>query len=222
MAAAPITSLVCLNRGARLNAARAAHVRIDRHAPLGSDAKHVNHFQPGCSRCVLNAHANGQAAGVKFRAQTILYLRDLLGSRRLIGGGTALGQDVSGRQRISEYQSPRSHMACRSAVMNQRVAFFAFQKLRDIRCADFQFQRHGHAVKRFNALALQVLRVLMQIDEARRHYQSVGVNHPASTQRLGRDADNLFIANPDVAHRIQASFGVHNAPIFQHQIELPC
>jgi len=60
----------------------------------------------------------------------------------------------------------------------------------------------------------------MQIDEARRHYQSVGANHPASAQRLGRNADNLSIANPNVAHRIQPGLGIHHSATFQHQIEL--
>jgi hypothetical protein len=44
----------------------------------------------------------------------------------------------------------------------------------------------------------------------------------ASAQRLGRDADNLSVADADVAHGIHAGFGIHDASAFQHEIELLC
>ena len=60
-----------LNRGAGLDAARAAHMGVDRHPPLGGQTEHVNHFQPSCSRRVLDAHPDSQAAGVKLGAQSL-------------------------------------------------------------------------------------------------------------------------------------------------------
>jgi len=52
-------------------------------------------------------------------------------------------------------------MAGGGAVINQRAAFLAFQELRNIGHADFQFECRGHAVKRLDALACQILSVLM-------------------------------------------------------------
>ena len=46
------------------------------------------------------------------------------------------------------------------------MAFLRFQKLRNIRGADLHFQRRGDAVKRLHALAGDVLRMLVKVDEA--------------------------------------------------------
>ena len=60
-------------------------------------------------------------------------------------------------------------MACRRSIVNQRVPFLGFQKLRDIRRADLHFQSRGHAIKRFHTLAGQILPVLVQIDKSGRN-----------------------------------------------------
>ena len=45
------------------------------------------------------------------------------------------------------------------------MALLGSQESGNIRIADFQLQRGGHAVEGFNALAFQVLAVLVQIDK---------------------------------------------------------
>ena len=54
--------------------------------------------------------------------------------------------------------------------MNQRMAFFRFQKLRDIGCSDLQLQRGRHSIERLDSLARQILSVLMEINESGRNH----------------------------------------------------
>ena len=73
---------------------------------------------------------------------------------------------------------------------------------------------------RLDALAFQVLAVLVQIDESRRDHKPADMNDAPSVKRLRRDAGNLSIANADVANGIQTGFGIHDASAFEHEIVL--
>src|ERR1700691_1269700 len=105
------------------------------------------------------------------------------------------------------------------AVVNEKASVFRFQELSDIWRADFEFERRGNAVERFHALALHLLAVLMQIDESGSDHQPSGVDDTPSLQRVGRDADNHSVADPDVAHSIESGLGIHNTSAFEHEIE---
>src|SRR5882762_10127355 len=102
-------------------------------------------------------------------------------------------------------------MTGRRAIVDQRVTFLVFQEPGDIGHADFHFQGRGYSVQRLDALAFYVLAVLVQIDESGSDDQAVAVNDTPPAQRFGRDADNLPVADADVAHGIEAGFGVHDA-----------
>src|SRR6516165_5256095 len=106
--------------------------------------------------------------------------------------------------------------------MNQRPALFRFQKLSDIRRADFELERHGYTVERLNALAFHFLAVLVQVNEPRSYHQTLGMDYPFSGQHVGRDADDLSVAYSDVSHAIQAGFGIHDTAAFEHEIILLC
>ena len=71
---------------------------------------------------VLDAHADGQAAGVQLFAQALLDALNLFGRGGLVGRGPALGQDVARRQWGAEYQRARRHMAGRGAVVESANA----------------------------------------------------------------------------------------------------
>jgi len=111
-------------------------------------------------------------------------------------------------------------MAGRGTVVNERVPFFCFEELSDIGRADFQFERGGYAVKRFHSLALHLLTVLMQVNESGSDDQASGMDDTASAERVGRDADNLAVEDANVAHGIEAGFGIHDTSAFEHEVEL--
>src|SRR5437016_3396626 len=108
-------------------------------------------------------------------------------------------------------------MTGRGAVMDQRVTFLVFQEPGDVGHSNFHFQRRGYAVKRLDALAFHVLAVLVQIDESRCDDKSAGVNDVPSAHCFGRDTDNLSVAYADVAHSIEAGFGIHDASAFEDE-----
>ena len=93
-------------------------------------------------------------------------LVDLVGCGGPISCGPALRQDFAGGKRRAEYEGSRGHMAGGGSVVNQRVTVLRFEELRDVGNTNFQFQRGGYTVERFDPLAGDILAVLMQIDES--------------------------------------------------------
>jgi hypothetical protein len=113
--------------------------------------------------------------------QALFDSADLLWCRVLVGCSAALWQnfrnarmrpDIPRVQRRTEDQRPRCHMARGGAVVNERLPFFEFKELGDIRDADLHFKSCGHAVERFDSLAREFLAMLMQIDESGSDNQS--------------------------------------------------
>ncbi len=108
-----------LDGGAGLNASEAAQVSVDRQLAFGGQAEHVNHFQPGRAGSVLNAHADAEGPGIKFRAQALLNLLDLFGGGGLVGRWSALGQNGSVRQRRAKNQGAGSGVTGSGAVVDE-------------------------------------------------------------------------------------------------------
>jgi hypothetical protein len=102
------------------------------------------------------------------------------------------------------------------------VPGFGLQELSNVRHADFHFERRGDSIQRLDTLACQVLAMLMQINKAGSDYQTAGANDAPAAQRLGRDANNLAIANANVAHCIHTRFWIHDPAAFEHKIVLLC
>src|ERR1700675_4864613 len=167
---------------------------VDRQFPLSRKTEHLNHFESGGSRRVLDAHAYSQAASIQLRTQARAYGVDLLWRCGLVCGRPALGQNFgntrmgsggSGRQWSAEHLSTSSHMARRRAVMDQRVAFLGLQELGDVRGPDFQIQCCRYSVQSLEALTLQLLAVLVQIDEAGSDHETFDPKYAPSLERLG-------------------------------------
>src|SRR5580698_388245 len=217
-----------LDGGAGLHASETAHVGVDGKFTLGGDTKHVDDFEPGRSRSVLNAHTDAEAAGIDFVAQPLLNFGDLAGRCRVVRGWPALGQDVGNagmvragrRQRSAEDQRPRCGMAGGGAVVDQRLAVFGLQKLCNIGYADFHFQSSSNAVKGLDTLAFQLLTVLMKVDKSRGNHKIFYTQGPLSAERVGRNPDNLAIADTDVTDRIEASFRIDDAPAVKNDVVL--
>ena len=111
-------------------------------------------------------------------------------------------------------------MACRRSIVNQRVPLLGFQKLRDIRGADLHLQRRGYAIKRFHALAGQILPVLVQIDESGRNYKSHRMNDTPPLEWRIRNLDNPAILDGNIANRIRLGFRIDNPSTFDHGVIL--
>ena len=104
--------------------------------------------------------------------------------------------------------------------MNQRMAFFRFQEFGDIRRAYFQLQSGRYPIECLHALACEVLRVLVQVNESGCNDQPIGLDDTVPVERVGRNADNLSVADADIAHRIQSGFGVHDSSPCEYKIVL--
>ena len=128
-----------LNGGTWIDAASAAHVRIDRQLALGGHAEHVDDFETGSAGSVFNAHPDAESAGIELVAQTLLNALDLLGRGRLVGGGPAFRQNSSGGQGRAENQGARGYVAGGAAVVDERVSLLGIQERGDVGGADLHF-----------------------------------------------------------------------------------
>src|ERR1700734_3048287 len=98
------------------------------------------------------------------------------------------------------------------------MPFLRFQELGDVGSADLHFERGGHSVERLDALAGEILGVLMQIDEAGRDDQSLGVNNAASVECARRNLCDLSITDADAADCVEARFRIHYSSAFKNQV----
>ena len=155
-------------------------------------------------------------------AQALLNVCDLFGSSGLFGGRPALGQDGSRLARRAEDQRSRGDVAGGGAVVDERVSLLGIEKLFDVGSADFHFERGGDAVEGFDALAGEILAVLVQVDEAGSDDEAGGVDDAASSERGGGDAGDFSVADADVADGVEGSLGVDDAAAFEHKIVLIC
>jgi hypothetical protein len=92
--------------------------------------------------------------------------------------------------------------------------------LRQVRNSDLHFKRGRHAVEGFDALAREFLAMLVQIDKSGRNRKARGVDDAFARERLCGNANNSAIADADIAHGVEAGFGVHDAPAFEDKIVL--
>ena len=84
----------CLDGGAGFNAAGAAHVGVDREMSLRGEPEHVYHFETSGAGGVLNTHADRESSCIEFGAETLFDGGYLFRRGGLIGGRTALGEDL--------------------------------------------------------------------------------------------------------------------------------
>ena len=58
----------------------------------------------------------------------------------------------------------------------------------------------------------------MEIDEAGRHHQTGGIDHPVALQGSGRHHRDPAVLDPDVTDRIEVGFGVDDAAAVNHDL----
>ena len=100
------------------------------------------------------------------------------------------------------------------------MAFFCFQEGGDVGRADLEFECRSDAVHGFDALAVEILGVLVEIDESRGDDQSGGMDDAAATERPGGNAGDFAVENADIADGVEAGFGVHDAAAGKDQVVL--
>ncbi len=88
----------------------------------------------------------------------------------------------------------------------------------DVRYADFQFQRRGHAIRGFRGIILRVLPMLVQIDKPGRNHQPLGINRLLPLERFARNDRDFPAANPEIPHFIQPRFRIHHSSVGDNQV----
>ena len=98
-------------------------------------------------------------------AEARLHRFELLRRGWFVGGRTGFGDQAAFGQWRTENLGAGGGVAGGGAVINERVSLLGGEEGSDIRLADFEFERGGHAVESLQALTLKILAVLMEIDE---------------------------------------------------------
>jgi hypothetical protein len=85
----------------------------------------------------------------------------------------------------------------RRAVVDERLPLARGVERRHVGRADFEFERRRDAIERVEAVVLVVLPMHMQVDEARRDDQPLGVDHLLPLQRTFGDRGDPAPGDPD-------------------------
>ena len=101
-------------------------------------------------------------------------------------------------------------MASRGPIVNEGASLLGFEECRNIRLADFHFERRGHTIHGLDALTFEVLGMLVEINKAWGNHQPSRGNHPLAIERVGRDSHDLALGNADIANCIQAGLGIEH------------
>jgi hypothetical protein len=104
------------------------------------------------------------------------------------------------------------------AVVDQRAAVLLLQERGDIRHTDFHFQRRRDAIESLQAAARDILRVLVQVDEAGCDDEALGVQHAFAGQGFRGDAHDPALSDADVADGIDSGFRIHHAPALKYRV----
>lgn len=82
----------------------------------------------------------------------------------------------------------------------------------------FEFERGGNTVVHLIVLVFQILAMLMEINEARRHNEPVSVENCFSGKRRGRDGGDSSTLNSDVSNCIQAGVWIDYAATLNYDV----
>ena len=83
-----------------------------------------------------------------------------------------------------------------------------------------ELERRRYAVANLQVAAERIMAVGMQVDEPGRDDQARDIDHFRATQGPGRDRRDLRAADPDIHHRVQARFRIHDPAVAKHQVVL--
>ena len=109
-------------------------------------------------------------------------------------------------------------MRNRSAIIHEGFAFFGSEPFPQKRHAAFQFKGGCNPIMDLEFMGVVVHAVYMKIDKAGCDYQSTNIYYRLAREFVGRDFHDSVSSNAQVPNRIQASFGIHDAPAFQYEI----
>src|SRR6476661_3103755 len=98
------------------------------------------------------------------------------------------------------------------------MSFHGLQECRNVWLPDFHLKRGGHSVERLDALAFQVLPVLMQINEPWSNDQAFCRDHPLAFKGRSRDFLDPALADADIANRIKTCFRIDYTATLDHKI----
>ena len=146
-----------LDAGARLDAASAPDVHVDRDAMRRGDSERPNHFQSCRARRIREAHADAECARLETAFQPRCQLCELFVADRIVGFRPRSGHDGAGRHRLSENRHTRARVADGRAKVHERAAGALLDECRDVHHADFELERRRHTVQRFQTVVLGVL-----------------------------------------------------------------
>src|SRR5258708_11304388 len=110
-------------------------------------------------------------------------------------------------------------MAGGRSEVDRRLPAAGLVERRDIRGADLQIERGGHAFLRREAIGRAVVHVRVQVDEPRRDDEAASVDEDRARQRLRGHGGDPAGGDPDVTYRVETRFRIDDASAPDYEIE---
>ena len=118
----------------------------------------------------------------------------------------------------SHGHGPQRAMWDGRSIVDDGLALLACQPLPQEKYAGFEFQSCRHPIMCLIFMGFIGHAVGVQINEARGHYEPRSVDLLRAFESRGADFYDAVAAYADIAHSVQARFGVYDAPAADHQV----
>ena len=148
-------------------------------AILCRQPEHLEDLPTARGRRIDHSEARGHRALPEAHVHQALHLFNLSGRGRLVCAG-ARRQKITG---VLHHFHANLYVADRDAVVDRRFSLARRIPGRHISRPDFEFEAAGDAVARLECIGLEVLPMLVQVDESRRHHQAACIDDSAALQR---------------------------------------
>ena len=211
-----------------------AHVRVDGRVGLGRELEDLENLLQRGAGIVLVRHPDAEGAFGEPAGECVPERGVVLAGDRVVAGCRTgrpeLAQSCFGitvdhragpfqRRDLSRHgPGPIRHVRNGRAVVEDRALAPPRQKQGRARDTALHLERRGDPVTGLELVGAVRLPVRVQVDEAGRDDQPRDVDQDLAREGILRDRDDLPRADPDVADRVEARFGVHDAPSRQHDV----
>ena len=196
----------------------AADVHVGRRPVPAGNPEHLNQLRPRRRGRIRETEADGDGPFL----QSLL---DAAGNLRELGLGRRPRHGRTGRHELArvahDCHADRRVAGADAVVDEGSVPAIGIPGV-DVRSADLEFERGGHAVHHLEGVVHLVDRypaVLMEVDEAGRDDEAGGVNRRRSLERVGGHGLDPPAANADLPDRIEPRLRIDHPAVGDHEAE---
>ena len=211
-----------------------AHMCVDGDALVGRELEDFEDLFETGARVVLVRHADSEGAVSEAACERVAEGRVVFELDWVVACGRTHGPELAegaggvafehcegllyGIGPAGHRARPHRHVRHGGAEVQDRALAPPGKPGRRQRDTAFKLQRGGDPVPGLELVGAVGLPVRVKVDEAGRDYEAGYVEHDLAGEGVLGYRGDLPVADADMANRVEARFGVHDAPARQHDV----